>query len=99
MPNDDGAQRPTDRLQIGLMMRSGDHLVPGAGRVVPWTELQEIAIAADEIGVDTLFAPDHLIFRRHSSFDIPEGESRGCWEAWTILSALAGITKRVTLGP
>jgi alkanesulfonate monooxygenase SsuD/methylene tetrahydromethanopterin reductase-like flavin-dependent oxidoreductase (luciferase family) len=98
MPND-GGRSERGRLQIGLMMRSGDHLVPGAGRVVPWTELKEIALAAEEVGVDTLFAPDHLIFRRHGSFDIPEGESRGCWEAWTLLSALAGITRRVTLGP
>ena len=42
MPND-GGQDQRGRLQIGLMMRSGDHPVPGAGRVVPWTELQEIA--------------------------------------------------------
>jgi alkanesulfonate monooxygenase SsuD/methylene tetrahydromethanopterin reductase-like flavin-dependent oxidoreductase (luciferase family) len=97
MPDTGGRER--GRLQIGLMMRSGDHPVPGAGRVVPWTELQEIAIAADEIGVDTLFAPDHLIFRRHGTFDIPEGEERGCWEVWTLLSALASITRRVTLGP
>src|SRR3954468_17350741 len=88
------------RLQIGLMMRSGNHQVPGAGRVVPWSELKEIALAAEEVGVDTLFAPDHLIFRKYGSFDsIPEGDSRGCWEVWTLLSALAGITKRVTLGP
>jgi len=101
MANDGGqpSTAPSDRLQIGLMMRSGDHLVPGAGRVVPWTELKEIAIAAEEVGVDTLFAPDHLIFRKHGAFDIPAGESRGCWEVWTLLSALASITSRVTLGP
>src|SRR5215208_6229669 len=80
------------------MMRSGNHPVPGAGRVVSWSELKEIAIAAEEAGVDTLFAPDHLIFRKYGSFDaIPEGESKGCWEVWTLLSAIASITSRVTL--
>lgn len=98
--NGQGGYGQRGRLQIGLMMRSGDHLVPGAGRIVPWTELREIAVAAEEAGVDTLFAPDHLIFRKYGSFDnIPEGEERGCWEAWTLLSALAGITRKVTLGP
>ncbi|MGE3268611.1 MAG: LLM class flavin-dependent oxidoreductase [Chloroflexota bacterium] len=100
MANDGGQQGQRGRLQIGLMMRSGDHLVPGAGRIVPWTELKEIAVAAEEAGVDTLFAPDHLIFRKYGSFDnIPEGEERGCWEAWTVLSAIAGLTSKVTLGP
>jgi alkanesulfonate monooxygenase SsuD/methylene tetrahydromethanopterin reductase-like flavin-dependent oxidoreductase (luciferase family) len=96
---DHDSQRRRSRLQIGLMMRNGDHLVPGAGRVVPWTELQEIAGAADEVGVDTLFVPDHLIFRKHGNFDVPEGESRGSWEAWTLLSAFAAVTRKVTLGP
>jgi alkanesulfonate monooxygenase SsuD/methylene tetrahydromethanopterin reductase-like flavin-dependent oxidoreductase (luciferase family) len=98
--SDDRTANGRGRLQIGLMMRSGNHPVPGAGRVVPWSELKEIALAAEELGVDTLFAPDHLIFRKYGSFDsIPEGESKGCWEVWTLLSAIAGITSRVTLGP
>jgi len=98
--SDDRTENGRGRLQIGLMMRSGNHPVPGAGRVVPWSELKEIALAAEELGVDTLFAPDHLIFRKYGSFDsIPEGESKGCWEVWTLLSAIAGITSRVTLGP
>jgi len=97
---DGGGGNGRGRLQIGLMMRSGNPPVPGAGRVVPWTELKEIALAAEEAGVDTLFAPDHLIFRKYGSFDsIPEGESKGCWEVWTLLSAIASITSRVTLGP
>jgi alkanesulfonate monooxygenase SsuD/methylene tetrahydromethanopterin reductase-like flavin-dependent oxidoreductase (luciferase family) len=97
---DGGGANGRGRLQIGLMMRSGDHPVPGAGRVVSWSELKEIAIAAEEVGVDTLFAPDHLIFRKYGSFDsILEGESKGCWEVWTLLSAIASITSRVTLGP
>src|ERR1043166_5674600 len=52
MPSD-GGQGARGRLQIGLMMRSGNHPVPGAGRVVPWSELKEIALAAEEVGVDT----------------------------------------------
>ena len=87
------------RLQIGLMMRNGDHRAPGAGRVVPWPELQEMARLAEDVGVDTLFVPDHLLFRNAGHVVVPEGETRGNWEAFTLLSALAVSTTRVTLGP
>ncbi|MCC6178404.1 MAG: LLM class flavin-dependent oxidoreductase [Chloroflexi bacterium] len=92
-------ERGDRRLQIGLMMRNGDHLAPGAGRAVPWAELRDIAQAAEGIGVDTLCMPDHLLFRNAGNTVVPEGETRGSWEAWTLLSALASITSRVTLLP
>ena len=90
---------PTGRLQLGLMMRNGQNQPAGAGRVVRWTELRELAKLAEEIGIDTLFVPDHLIFRNAPPIVVPEGESRGVWEAWTLLTALAAVTTRVTLGP
>jgi alkanesulfonate monooxygenase SsuD/methylene tetrahydromethanopterin reductase-like flavin-dependent oxidoreductase (luciferase family) len=48
--------------------------------------------------------PDHLLFRRsppsnNPPLEMPEGRSRGIWEAWTILSALAAVTRRVRLSP
>jgi len=81
------------------MMRNGDHRAPGAGRVVPWPELREMATLADDVGIDTLFVPDHLLFRNAGAVVVPEGETRGMWEAFTLLSALAAVTSRVTLGP
>ena len=30
--------------------------------------------------------------------DMPEGKSRGIWEAWSVLSAVAEATRRVQLG-
>ena len=94
-----GERSANRRLQIGLMMRNGDHRAPGAGRVVPWPELREMARLAEDVGVDTLFVPDHLLFRNAGNVVVPEGETRGNWEAFTLLSALAVSTKRVTLGP
>ncbi|MDP8924415.1 MAG: LLM class flavin-dependent oxidoreductase, partial [Chloroflexota bacterium] len=43
--------------------------------------------------------PDHLLFRNAGHVVVSAGETRGNWEAFTLLGALAASTKRVTLGP
>ena len=91
-------------MQIGIMMRSVPMLAGAApiGAVEPlrWTEMREMATLAEEIGVDTLSAPDHLLFRNGPpTVSLPEGETRGVWEVFTLLTALAASTKRVTLLP
>ncbi|MCC6175606.1 MAG: LLM class flavin-dependent oxidoreductase [Chloroflexi bacterium] len=88
----------TGQFQLGLMLRAGEMAEP-AGRVVGWSELRDMAQAAEGVGFDTLWMPDHLIYRNSGTVVMPEGASRGPLEAWTVLSALASITSRVTLGP
>jgi len=87
------------RLQLGLLMRTGELRSPGGDRRIGWAELREIAQLAEAVGVDSLFLADHFLFRNSGGVVMPEGESRGVWEAMTILSALAEATSRVTLGP
>jgi alkanesulfonate monooxygenase SsuD/methylene tetrahydromethanopterin reductase-like flavin-dependent oxidoreductase (luciferase family) len=52
-----------------------------------------MARAAEAVGFDSLWVGDHLLY------DVPGGETRGPWEAWTSLAALAAATDRIELGP
>ena len=86
------------RLQLGLLLRTGEQARP-AGRVVGWSEIKEMSVMAEAVGFDTIWMADHLIMRNAGSVVMEPGTSRGPHEAWTILSAIAAVTSRVTLGP
>jgi len=73
-------------LLVGLQL-------PEVERDVRWPELVAMARAAEEVGFDSIWVGDHLLYRGD---DRPE---RGPWDAWTTLSALAAETERVHLGP
>jgi alkanesulfonate monooxygenase SsuD/methylene tetrahydromethanopterin reductase-like flavin-dependent oxidoreductase (luciferase family) len=62
-------------------------------RHVPWPEVLSIARTAEDAGFDSLWIGDHLLY------DLPGGLSRGPWEAWTSLAAVAVATSRVEIGP
>lgn len=91
------------RMTVGLMLPIGMGAL-GDGGKVPWATLREMAELAEAVGIASLVVPDHLLFRRspptnNPPVDMPEGRTRGIWEAWTILSAVAAVTRRVTLSP
>jgi alkanesulfonate monooxygenase SsuD/methylene tetrahydromethanopterin reductase-like flavin-dependent oxidoreductase (luciferase family) len=77
------AQRP---LKIGL------HL-PETERIAPWTDLAAMCRMAEDIGMDSIWVPDHLLYRSEGE------ETNGPWECWSIISAVAAVTTRVEIGP
>ena len=62
-----------------------------AGATARWTDLQTMARTAEEIGLDSIWIPDHLYF------EYP-GVTESTYECIAILSALAAVTTRVEIG-
>src|SRR5829696_3784265 len=73
-------------------MRVGIQL-PEVEREVRWPEYVAMARAAEDAGFDTIWLGDHLLYR------YADGSSRGPWEVWTLLAAIAASTSRIKIGP
>jgi probable F420-dependent oxidoreductase len=73
-------------LRIGIQL-------PEVEREVRWPEYVAMARAAERVGFDTIWLGDHLLYR------YADGSTRGPWEVWTMLAAVAASTSRIRLGP
>src|SRR5918993_3979611 len=59
---------------------------------VPFPELIAMAQLAEQVGFDSLWLGDHLLY------DLAVGP-RGPWEVWTSVAALAASTSPIEIGP
>jgi hypothetical protein len=78
------------RMQVGVVMPIAEDRE--ARQTSSYNKIRSLALQAETSGFDSIWVFDHLLFR------FPEKPTSGIWEAWTILSALAEATERVTLG-
>ena len=71
------------------MLRVGIHIEPQYG--FAFDDVVQIARTAEQAGYHALWSSDHLLWDAHST-------RRKCFEAWTLLTALAPCTTTLRLG-
>ena len=73
-------------LKIGVQL-------PEVERQTRWTDLLDMTRAIEDLGYDSAWLGEHLLYRW------PDRPARGPWEAWSMLAAIAASTSRIEFGP
>ncbi len=77
---------PRRPLRVGVQL-------PEVEREVRWPELLDMVRAIEDLGFDSIWLGEHLLYRW------PDRGPRGPWEAWSTMAAIAAVTSRVEFGP
>jgi probable F420-dependent oxidoreductase len=73
-------------LKVGVQL-------PEVERETRWTELLDMTRAIEDLGYDSVWLGEHLLYRW------ADRPARGPWEAWSMLAAVAASTARIEFGP
>jgi probable F420-dependent oxidoreductase len=73
-------------LKVGVQL-------PEVEREARWPELLDMTRAIEDLGYDSVWLGEHLLYRW------PDRPARGPWEAWSMLAAIAAVTSRIEFGP
>jgi alkanesulfonate monooxygenase SsuD/methylene tetrahydromethanopterin reductase-like flavin-dependent oxidoreductase (luciferase family) len=77
-------------FEVGLVLPMGESFVDGS--TTRWVDIRDLALRAEELGFDTVWTADELLWRP------PDGESHGWWECVAMTGAVAAATSRVKVG-
>ncbi|MGI9332624.1 MAG: LLM class flavin-dependent oxidoreductase, partial [Gammaproteobacteria bacterium] len=81
------------RCKLGLILPEAENDM--GGKTARWADYVAMAQLAEDMGFDSLWFVDHLLYRG----DATTLEQQGVRECWSILAGLAAITRRIELGP
>ena len=77
-------------MKIGLLVWTANEPETNATR--PYRSIRAIAQQAEADGFDSIWLPDHFLYRH------PGEPTCGLWETWTVLAALFEATQQVEIG-
>ena len=77
-------------LEVGIVLPMEQSWIDGA--TPRWTEIRELALRSEEVGFDTVWIPDELLWRPEN------GDVRGWWECVAMTGAVAASTSRIKVG-
>ena len=77
-------------FEVGLVLPMGESFVDGS--TTRWVAIRDLAVRAEQIGFDTVWTVDELLWRP------PDEDAHGWWECVAMTGAVAAVTSRVKVG-